>query len=155
MQVAGEYEHVELHILGEGNKKPELMKLAGAYLNTRIFFDGLIPHDAMDAYYREADLFLNTTLRDSGCMAMMEALCAGLPCIALDTGGPHLLGKDNPCVTLVPVSDYDRTVSAVAQELRRCLSREDGCIESPAAQATYADRVSAALALFRESRAEK
>lgn len=124
LKIAEEYEDVELHVLGEGNQKEQLKKLAGRYFNKRIFFDGTVPHDEILNYYRQFDLFLNTTLRDSGCMTMMEALSVGIPCVALDTGGPRVLGQDNEAVELVPVRSYENTVQSVADKIRHYLNAE-------------------------------
>ncbi len=84
---------VELHILGEGPKKGELCALAGDYLDKSIFFDKAVAHDDIYGYFSGFDLFLNTTLRDSGCMTMMEAAASGLPCVAIATGGPKVIGE--------------------------------------------------------------
>lgn len=121
LSIVDKHENIELHILGQGNKKAELVKMAGKYLNKQIF-DEPVPHDEICNYYKKFDLFLNTTLRDSGCMTMMEALSVGLPCIALDTGGPHVLGQGNPCVELVQVKDYDTTVFILAEEIKNWIS---------------------------------
>lgn len=74
LQIAEQYPEIELHILGEGNQKKKLQKLAGKYLDNRVFFEKAVQHDEIYQFYGQFDLFVNTTLRDSGCMAMMEAM---------------------------------------------------------------------------------
>ncbi len=111
--------NVELHILGEGNQKERLMKIAGEELGRSIFFEKRVSHDEIFDFYSGFDIFLNTTLRDSGCMAMMEAISIGIPAIAIATGGPALLlGKDDFC-SVKPLN-YDYCVSKIA-EILECL----------------------------------
>lgn len=152
INIAEEFEGVELHILGQGNKKKELMGLAGIYLDKRIFFDGTVSHDEIYDYYKGFDLFLNTTLRDSGCMTMMEALSVGVPCIALDTGGPHVLGQENPSVELVQVSDYQRTVVAVSDKLKQCLSAEREVRKNTIEQTSFENKVEKIGCLLRRQK---
>ena len=94
LKIVDKYPNTELHILGEGNKKQQLESLVGKYLNDRIFFQEQISHDEIYDYYQKFDIFMNTTLRDSGCMTMMEAMSVGLPCICINTGGPKLLSEN-------------------------------------------------------------
>lgn len=91
LKIAEQYPTVELHILGEGDKKKELQRLSGKYLESRIFFEEPVPHNEIYDFYSGFDIFLNTTLRDSGCMTMMEAMSVGLPSIAVAVGGPKVL----------------------------------------------------------------
>lgn len=115
--LAEEFPDSELHILGEGNRKNELINIAGDLLNKQIFFEPHVLHDQIYEFYKGYDLFLNTTLRDSGCMTMMEALAVGLPCIAISTGGPRELGNSMPVKCIEP-SNYQDTVKRVADKLR-------------------------------------
>lgn len=94
LKIADEFPEVSLHILGEGEKKEALKISAGIYLDKQVFFDEPVEHDKIYEYYSGFDIFLNTTLRDSGCMTMMEAMCVGLPCIAITCGGPGFLIKE-------------------------------------------------------------
>lgn len=113
LKVAKKYENVNLHILGEGEKKPELKRICGEMLNTRVFFDPPVRHDDIYAFYSKYDLFVNTTLRDSGCMAMMEALGVKTPCIAVATGGPKVLLENIPSGRLEP-GTYDGMIDELA-----------------------------------------
>lgn len=116
LQIVNKYPNAELHILGEGNQKPALQKLAEAHLNKQVFFDPPVQHDKIFEYYSQFDLFVNTTLRDSGCMTMMEAMSIGLPCIAIAAGGPKILLGENSegCINAI---SYDYCISALAEKL--------------------------------------
>ena len=52
---------------------------------------GWVPQAKLPDYYRKADLLLFPSLRDSGGMAVLEALAHGLPVICTDLGGPGLI----------------------------------------------------------------
>lgn len=94
--------NIELHILGEGDQKQYLKKICGNYLDRKIYFDSPIEHDGIFKYYSGFDIFMNTTLRDSGCMTMMEAMSVGLPCVAISTGGPGVLLNAECGVSVLP-----------------------------------------------------
>ncbi len=51
-----------------------------------------------------AKVFVTAAFRDSGCMALLEALSMGVSCLCLDTGGQHWLPVDLACK--VPVSRH-------------------------------------------------
>lgn len=116
MQIADQYPEAELHILGEGDRKESLMRIAGDYLNKQIFFDPPVAHDDIYAYYAGFDIFMNTSLRDSGCMTMMEAMCVGLPSIAIATGGPGVLLEEFPEAQIAP-SDNDELIMELSERL--------------------------------------
>lgn len=118
LALANDFPNVELHILGEGNQKENLKQLSGEYLNRQIFFDPPVKHDEIFYYFSNYDLFMNTTLRDSGCMTMMEAMSVGVPCVAIDAGGPGFLLKEFPECKIPPDSN---AVAAMESLLRRLL----------------------------------
>lgn len=120
LKIAEKYPYVELHILGEGEKKESLKHLAGKYLNKQIFFEEPIQHDDIYKFYSGFDIFMNTTLRDSGCMTMLEAMSVGLPCVAVATGGPKVLLQENPELSILP-KDYISTCEALAKVLEQLI----------------------------------
>lgn len=120
-KISEKHKNVYLHILGEGDKKRNLQKLCGNLLNTRIFFEKPVKHDEITSFYKGFDLFVNTTLRDSGCMALMEAMGAGIPCMAIATGGPKVLLEKVPSGYIVPES-YDKTVDKLSDMLERFIN---------------------------------
>lgn len=84
-----------LTILGSGNEdfNLNLQKLSGNYLNKKIKFVKSVPYNEMNSFYDKHDILINCSLRDSGCLVVMEAMGRGLPIICIDTGGP----KVNTC----------------------------------------------------------
>lgn len=119
--IANKYPNVELHILGDGNKKESLKKLSGKYLDKQIFFEPKIAHDEIFDFYQNFDIFLNTTLRDSGCMTMMEAMSVGLPCVCISTGGPKVLAKDMAFSQVEPACN-EKVIAEISMKLEQLIS---------------------------------
>ena len=116
LSIANKFPEAKLYILGEGEKKELLKEIAGEYINKQVFFVDPIEHDKIFDYYSQFDIFLNTTLRDSGCMTMMEAMSVGIPCIGIASGGPQELLKD--CKeTLIYPQGYDECIQAISRRL--------------------------------------
>lgn len=124
LRIADQYPNTELHILGEGNKKESLKIQAGNYLNKQVFFELPVSHDSIFEFYQGFDVFLNTTLRDSGCMTMMEAMSVGLPCVCVATGGPKILTDMTDNVQILPQS-YDAMVLKISEELENVFASFD------------------------------
>ncbi|MDD1690297.1 MAG: glycosyltransferase family 4 protein [Methanoregula sp.] len=79
---------LHLTIKGEGPDEPSIRSLVTSLgLNDRITFRKKtgycdVPHD-----YREADIFLTTSISDGTPVSVLEAMASGLPCIATSVGG--------------------------------------------------------------------
>lgn len=116
MQIADQFPNAELHILGEGNRKETLKSMAGSLLDKQIFFEDPVSHDSIYDFYSRYDIYLNTTLRDSGCMAMMEAMSVGLPCIAIATGGPNVLLHENEWAK-IQVNNHNNIIEQIKEKL--------------------------------------
>lgn len=121
LKIVENYNNLELYILGTGEEKKRLEDLCGEYLNEKIHFVNYISHDKIYEFYKDFDIYLNTTLRDSGCMNMMEAMSVGLPCIAIKTGGPGLLMEYNPNLQIIP-TNYENCILHTAKKLEYLLS---------------------------------
>lgn len=138
LRIVEKYPNTELHILGEGNKKEELKKLSGYYLNKQIFFENPVSHDDIYDFYSRYDLFLNTTLRDSGCMAMMEAMSVGLPCIAIPCGGPGVL-LDEFEIARISANSYQDAISNTANKLEFFIQNMEAVRQLGKAQKQFAE----------------
>ncbi|GAA4649928.1 hypothetical protein GCM10023116_22100 [Kistimonas scapharcae] len=76
-------------LVGEGPEENKL-KILCQQLNIEKFITWVqwLPQDELNAIYRDHDVFLFPSLRDSGGMVVLEALANGLPVICFDLGGP-------------------------------------------------------------------
>jgi len=78
---------VRLRVVGDGPLRVRLESLASElYLTGYVAFDGDVRHDELPAVYGAADSFLLGSWHESQCMAALEAMSCGLPCVAPPVG---------------------------------------------------------------------
>ncbi|MHC4973352.1 MAG: glycosyltransferase family 4 protein [Planctomycetota bacterium] len=79
---------VTLDVAGEGSERPALEELARECgVADRVRFLGYQDYDALQPVYAGAHAFLFTTARDIWGLVLVEAMAAGLPCIASTRAG--------------------------------------------------------------------
>ncbi len=83
----GMYTHFT--IIGDGPARRGLQCLAAQLgIGSMISWRPWLPHEELLNKLHDYDVFLFSSLRDSGGMAVLEALARGLPVICTDRGGP-------------------------------------------------------------------
>ena len=82
----------------------------------RVEFCGALPRDQVLQAYAQADGFLYPSLHDSGGNAVIEAMCAGLPILCLDCGGPGWIVSE-ACGWKAKIASLAGIVSALTQAL--------------------------------------
>jgi glycosyltransferase involved in cell wall biosynthesis len=83
---------IRFTIVGDGPARKRLQQLAEELEISEIVEWGpWLTHDNIRHYYRSEDLFLFPSLRDSGGMAVLEAMAYGLPVVCTDLGGPGVI----------------------------------------------------------------
>lgn len=80
---------------------------------SRLTITRQIPFDEVVRYYRESDVFLFCSLRDSFPMQISEALAFGLPVITLNIHGSAIALPDDCGIKITPAS-LDETLTAIA-----------------------------------------
>lgn len=115
-------DHVDysLTIVGTGEQQPLIEGWMREYRipASRIKLVGAIPFYEVAQYYRNSDLFLFCTLRDSCPAQLTEAMAFGLPVITLDIHGSAVMVPDD-CGIKVKPTTKDETARAVAQAIVR------------------------------------
>lgn len=98
-----------LTILGNTENNPDyeayraaLKKKCGKFLDNEIVFVSSVPHSEMKAFYDRYDVFINCSLRDSGCFVVMEAMSRSLPIICVNTGGPKVNTTTDSALKIEP-----------------------------------------------------
>jgi glycosyltransferase involved in cell wall biosynthesis len=83
-----------LTIVGDGSERERLESLA-TDVGADATFVGRVPPEAVDDYYRTAEVFCLPSTGDEGLPnAVLEAMSWGLPCVTTDSGGlPSLVGE--------------------------------------------------------------
>jgi glycosyltransferase involved in cell wall biosynthesis len=86
--VIREIPHVRLVILGEGDERRDLEKLAKELgVAEKIELPGVVPFDEVPNYLAAADLFCFASVTETQGLVTMEAMAAGLPVVAINAGG--------------------------------------------------------------------
>ena len=87
---------VRFTIVGDGPARAQLEKLVeGLGLTEVVEWVGWLPHHEVEDHYRAAELFLFLSLRDSGGVAVLEALAHGLPVVCTELGGPGVIVNEH------------------------------------------------------------
>ena len=94
-------------IVGDGPERKQLEILAGN-LGVTAVFTGAIENSGLSRHYRSSDLYAATSDRTNLSHAVLEALCHGLPVVALDTGRTSTLIRDGVNGRLVGIEESDR-----------------------------------------------
>lgn len=110
---ARELPDARLHLVGEGPERAPLEALAAALgIAARVHFHGALPHVALPALYRSADLCLLTSLWESQSMVALEAAACGRATLGSAVG---LLPELEPSEALVAPGD----AAALGERLAR------------------------------------
>ena len=115
-KVAKERPELTLELLGDGPLTPELKRLAGELnLGESVRFAGAgTPADIASAL-RAADVFVLSSLSETGPIVVLEALCCGLPVVTTQVGSaPEAVGSDG---ALAPPGDVDELAAAIQSVL--------------------------------------
>ena len=101
-KILAQFDNVHFIIGGDGTGMLQLQELIEKHnLHGRVELLGGLPHDKVRDVLCRGHIFLNTSLTESFCIAILEAVCCGLLVVTTDVGGipevlpPHMayLGK--------------------------------------------------------------
>lgn len=85
----------ECRFLGEGPLEKKLKNTVCNYgLQERVVFKGRIPYEEMAQEYRNADVFIMPSIRETTGTVLLESLCNGLPIVTMKKFGAALLLDD-------------------------------------------------------------
>jgi len=92
-KILAQFENVHFIIGGDGTGMVHLQELVEKHnLHGRVELLGGLPHDKVRDVLCRGHIFLNTSLTESFCIAILEAVCCGLLVVTTDVGGiPEVL----------------------------------------------------------------
>jgi glycosyltransferase involved in cell wall biosynthesis len=110
--VAASRPALTLELVGEGPLTAELQRLAAELgVGGRVRFAGTASPESIAEVLRKADLFVLSSLSENMPLAVIEALCCGLPVAGTDVGGvPEAVGGDG---VLAPPADPGALAAAI------------------------------------------
>lgn len=84
----------EVHVYGDGEQRVTIQeKINEKHLENKVILKGLIPYEEMQKAYRNADIFVLPSLRESGGNVLVEAMANALPIVALDMSFSRILNE--------------------------------------------------------------
>jgi GalNAc-alpha-(1->4)-GalNAc-alpha-(1->3)-diNAcBac-PP-undecaprenol alpha-1,4-N-acetyl-D-galactosaminyltransferase len=112
-QIQAKYPDWHLTILGEGPMRSALEDLRSQLgLKDRVHFPGQVAD--VNAYLRQADIFVLSSRFEGFPMAICEAMACGLPVLAVNClSGPSDIIRDGIDGVLVPANDIDALASGI------------------------------------------
>jgi colanic acid/amylovoran biosynthesis glycosyltransferase len=114
-QLVAQGHNVRLRLAGNGPDEPSL-RAHGARLNLsdRVIFEGAVNQDRIRSVYAQADLFCLPSFAEGLPVVLMEAMSMGIPCVSTGITGIRELIHSGIEGLLVPPSDLDALVQALA-----------------------------------------
>ncbi len=108
---------IHLTIVGDGEMGQYVPEYIAKYkLEDRVTWVGKVNYEQVKDYYRKADVFLFTSLRDTGPAQLMEAMAYSLPVVTLNLHGQAELVNDSTGIR-VPVTDPETVTSDLAKAI--------------------------------------
>lgn len=112
--LAGRGLRPQLTLVGDGPDRAALEARAAALkVKDMVRFAGEAAPDVVLSLYERADAFVLPSLAEGLPVALLEAMAAGLPCVAAGTGGVPELVRDGEHGLLVAVSDSAGLAEAI------------------------------------------
>lgn len=109
---------ITLTIVGSGSFENELRHLCVRYnLSARIRFHPHQRQSDLPQFHQSHDVFVFPSLHDSGGMAALEAMDAGMPVICFDCGGPAL-AVDKTSGIKIPLGAKDSLVAGLSHAIK-------------------------------------
>ncbi|MBD3181791.1 glycosyltransferase [Candidatus Poribacteria bacterium] len=96
-----------VEIVGDGPMKTELLKLTKKLgLEDKVIFAGSVPYEKLDEKYRQAHIFVLSSLAEGMPLVVLEAMASGLPVVASRVQGIQQLVKEGVNGYLFSLGDY-------------------------------------------------
>lgn len=109
---------VDFIIGGDGNKLLNLQEMIeGNQLQDRVQFLGAVPHKSVSSVLRRGHVFLNCSLTESFCIAILEAASCGLLVVSTNVGGVPEVLEDDMCVLCDP--NVDALIAGLTCAIKR------------------------------------
>ncbi len=118
-EIKDEFPDLRLYLLGEGESRSELERMANALgISDRVFLPGNCPNEKLRDWYSAADISCLMSSREGWPNVLLESLACGTPVVATRVGGiPEVISSPDLGVLV------EQNADSVAEGLRGALSR--------------------------------
>ncbi len=108
---------IHLTVVGDGEMAKYIPEYIRTYdLDDRVTWTGKVNYEQVKEYYRKADVFFFTSLRDTGPAQLMEAMGYSLPVVTLDLHGQAELVNPSTGIR-VPVTEPEAVAAGLAKAI--------------------------------------
>ncbi len=108
---------VQLTIVGDGEMGQYMPEYLSIYkLKDRVNWAGRVDYEQVKSFYRQADVFYFTSLRDTGPAQLLEAMAYSLPVVTLNIHGQAELVNEQTGIR-VPVTDREMVAAELAKAI--------------------------------------
>ena len=109
----------ELHLIGDGEEMPELVKLSRALgVQDRVVFHGWLGRDALMEQYRRGHLFVCCSRKEGFGKVIVEAMAFGLPVVVTDVGVSRFLVNPPECGVVAQPGSHQSLAEHLIQIVR-------------------------------------
>lgn len=111
---------IELYIVGQGEEKQLLEKMAGTFLERNIFFLGYQANPY--PYIKASDILLLTSFSEGFPTVLVEAMCLGIPVITAKVGGVEELiktGLNGYCLENYSVKELSKGLLYILNDFKK------------------------------------
>lgn len=111
---------IELYIVGQGEEKQLLEKMAGTFLERNIFFLGYQSNPY--PYIKASDVLLLTSFSEGFPTVLVEAMCLGIPVITAKVGGVEELvktGLNGYCLENYSVKELSKGLLYILNDFKK------------------------------------
>mmetsp|Transcript_37951 Transcript_37951/g.27942 ORF Transcript_37951/g.27942 Transcript_37951/m.27942 type:complete len:137 (+) Transcript_37951:261-671(+) len=118
-KICRDYKNVHFIIGGDGPKRAILEELRKKHgIEDRMELLGRVPHSKVRDVLCRGHIFLNTSLTEAFCIAILEAASCGLLCVSTNVGGiPEILP---PSMLLLSPAKPDLLCAQLEQAIALC-----------------------------------
>lgn len=120
-EVAKQLPQVDFIVGGDGNKMLDLQEMVEReQLQDRVEFLGAVPHVEVASVLQRGHVFVNCSLTESFCIAILEAASCGLLVVSTNVGGvPEVLPSPDMAILCDP------NVSALVEGVKDAVKRQE------------------------------
>jgi len=124
-------ENLRLYIAGNGNLEK---KIAGfieeEQLQKKITLLGVIKGPDKQYLIRNVDLSIRTSYHEVFPVAYLESVSVGVPVIATPVGDTVYIAEKTDAITIVPVNDHEKVVSAIKDLMRKGVLSQEAILKA-------------------------
>ncbi len=118
--------NVRYVIIGDGPEEESLVTLAKELgIADKVNFKGFLTEEKKYQYLKNSDIYLLTSIHEGFGICLMEAMYAGLPIVATDSGGQTDFMTEGTNALFVPVADISRTADKLTELVDNVVERRE------------------------------